>query len=581
MTPQSTQPPGTEQVRRDALLAGTCLSALALYILYRQATAHPFAAIALAVLAGSLVLGVALACARLKDGLAARNDPPRAGVIIGTVMGDWRLARPRPYTLTWDCFRQHVLITGPTGRGKTYGFVQPILRAHIARPATGVLYMDGKGDPIHVGPDAVRFDHVFCPEDPKASARWNPLAGPSPTAAARSFADALFPAASLPNPIYYEVRGAFAIRTIAPALAFTAHGVDRPPSASAEKVIAALMAAGLSEADARYSVREKGAAACEDQLRWLPTRDRRGPEDLKDFIDRAAMPAATIADELLIPALATPTIAALHRALFTDGELDNLADALDGLLDDKAPPIARERVALLARQVRTLAALPAKERAGVLSNLENRLAVFLAPPFDRLCSASDFTLADVCQGKSIAMLLATGSFAGIAEPLGRVALSQFQHAVLASAPQITKMAVLDEFHNFASPSFTRFLSQARSRGGAAVMSTQTIADFDDDYRDALLANASTQIVTPGSLPFDAEHWSRAFGEHQVEQLSETIVARSVLEPAPRPTLRRELRDAPRHSPTAVTELGAGQALVRQVGGRTAYPPQIVDVERHA
>jgi hypothetical protein len=73
-----------------------------------------------------------------------------------------------------------VLITGPTGRGKSYGFIQPILRGHIDRPETGVLYMDGKGDRLDQGPDAVHFDHVFCPEAPARSARWNPLAGPDP-----------------------------------------------------------------------------------------------------------------------------------------------------------------------------------------------------------------------------------------------------------------------------------------------------------------------------------------------------------------------------------------------------------------
>ena len=105
---------------------------------------------------------------------------------------------------------------------------------------------------------------------------------------------------------------------------------------------------------------------------------------------------------------------------------------------------------------------------------------------------------DIANGASAGMLLPTGSFPGIAEPLGRAALSQFQHAVLASGPDITKVAVLDEFHNFVSPAFTKFLAQARSRGGAAVMSTQTIADFHPDYRDQLLAN--TSLPAAPSIP---------------------------------------------------------------------------------
>ncbi|MTD44876.1 type IV secretion system DNA-binding domain-containing protein [Conexibacter sp. W3-3-2] len=578
MATHHTASPNPEQTRRDALLVATVLAALALFIGATQLARHPITALVAAALGTTLATTVLAVRARVRDRLATHSDPPRKGIVIGTVRGAWRLARPRPYVLGWDSFRQHVLITGPTGRGKSYGFIAPILRGHMHRRDTGVLYMDGKGDPIHHGSDAVTFDHVFYPEDPASSAHWNPLAGPDPFTAARSFADAIFPTAGLPGAVYYEVRGAFAIRTVAPAIAYTGLGLEHPPTTSEDDVRTALLVAGLSESEATHAL-TYGVGACEDQLRWLPTRKRQTPEALLDFITNNNRPSPAIDETLLMPRAATPTIAALHHVLFTDGQLDELAKRLDGLLDEHATDLARERFKLLAAQVRTLATLPAKERAAVLSNLENRIAVFLTPPFDRLCSRSDFTLADICAGRSIAMLLPAGTFPGIAEPLGRVALAQFQQAVLSSTPEVTKVAVLDEFHNFVSPAFTKFLAQARSRGGAAVMSTQTIADFHIDYRDQLLANASTQIVTPGALPFDAEHWSRAFGEHETEQRSTTTAPRSILDPAPLPSVRSELRDTPRFTPTHVTELATGEALIRQVNGRTAYPATVVNVER--
>lgn len=568
-----------EQTRRDALLAATVLAALGLFLTGKLIGDHPVLAAATVVALVVGTLTALLARARIKDRLAAREDPPVSGVIIGTRRGDWWLARPRPYSLGWETFRQHVLISGPTGRGKSFGFIEPILRAHIHRPNTGVLYLDGKGDRIDQGPDGVRFDHVFCPEDPKASARWNPLAGRDPIAAAVSFADALFPAASLPNPVYFEVRGAFAIRTVAPAIAYTAHAMPVTIGRTEAQVTKDLLAHGLDEGQVEYLVTQWGTGPCEDQLRWLPTRERQTPQALYEFIDRRAAPKGDIDEHLLMPIACAPTVAALHHVLFTDGELDALANALLTLLTKDSTDLARQRLGLMAKQIATLASLPAKERAAVLSNLENRLAVFLTPPFDRLCARSDFAMRDICDGASVAMLLPTGSFPGIAQPLGRIALAQFQQAVLASQPEVTKVAMLDEFHNFVSPGFTAFLSQARSRGGAAVMSTQTIADFDIEYRDRLLANASTQIVTPGSLPFDAEHWSRAFGEHDVDHHSHTTTPRSILDPAPVPSVRTESRPEPRYAPTAVTEVPAGQALIRQVRGRTAYPPVIVDVER--
>ncbi len=216
--------------------------------------------------------------------------------------------------------------------------------------------------------------------------------------------------------------------------------------------------------------------------------------------------------------------------------------------------------------------MPAKERAGVLANLENRLAGLPHPTVrPTLQATTDFHLTDICQRRSVGLLLPTGTFPGIAEPLGRTALAQFQHAVLQSDPAITKVAVLDEFHNFVSPAFTKFLSQARSRGGAAVMSTQTIADFHPDYRDRLLANASTQILTPGALPFDADHWSRAFGAEPTPQHSTSIQRRTLQRPDPDRDVRTDHRDMPRYTPTQLSELAPGEAIIRQVSRRTQYP----------
>lgn len=566
-----------DQTRHDASLIAAGLATLALFLAYRTLAKNPVHAATTIATVLFLTGTVLWLRARTRDWLAAHHDPPRTGIVIGTRTGDWLLAKPRPYILTWHSFTQHLLITGPTGRGKSYGFITPILKASLRRPATGVLYLDGKGDPLD---QDIEFDHLFTPESPNTSARWNPLAGPDPIAAARSFTDAIFPTASQPDAVYYEVRGAFAIRAVAPAIAYTGYELTKPPAATRQEVRAALITAGLTEQETDHVIARKGLGICEDQLRWLPTRDRQDPAALLNYIQSNNRPSPKVDEQLLMPRAGHATIAALHSVLFTDGKLEELAARLDAHLDQNAPAIARDRLALLATQIRSLAALPAKERANVLANLENRLTVFLQPPFDQLCSRSDFTLTDITAGASVAMLLPTGSFPGIAEPLGRAALSQFQHAVLASGPDSTKVAVLDEFHNFVSPAFTKFLAQARSRGGAAVMSTQTIADFHPDYRDQLLANASTQILTPGALPFDADHWSTAFGSDLTPQHSTSIQRRTLNEPNPIATIRTDHRETARYTPTELSELQPGQAIVRQVSGRTQYPAVIVNVERH-
>ncbi|MEI2700854.1 MAG: TraM recognition domain-containing protein [Baekduia sp.] len=572
----STTKAGGHDQSRDARLIATILATLGLFLAYRQAADKPV--LASATLAVVLLLGGAVLWlrARTRDLLARRHDPPRTGLVIGTIKGDWLLAARRPYTLTWDSFRQHILITGPTGRGKSYGFISPILKASLRRPRTGVLYLDGKGDPL---PLDTQFDHTFDPSNPSGSAHWNPLAADDPIAGARSFADALYPTASQPDAVFYEVRGAFAIRAVAPAIAYTGLGLPAPPAASEQEVRAALIASGIAANDADHVIEQQGLGACEDQLRWLPTRERQDPDALLRYITANNRPSPKIDEQLLMPKAGNATVAALHHVLFTDGKLKELATLLEGHLDQNAPDIARTRLALLASQVTSLSTMPAKERAGILANLENRLTVFLQPPFDRLCNTTDFHLNDICNGASVALLLPTGTYPGIAEPLGRTALAQFQHAVLQSDPAITKVAVLDEFHNFVSPAFTKFLSQARSRGGAAVMSTQTIADFHPDYRDRLLANASTQILTPGALPFDADHFSKAFGEEPTPQRSTSIQRRTLHDPSPIATIRTDHRQLPRYTPTQLSELAPGEAIIRQVSLRTQYPATVVDVER--
>src|SRR5438270_521275 len=78
------------------------------------------------------LLGAALVThqvARARDRRAARQDPHGGGVIIGEVRRGGRLARPRPYVLPWAAFHEHVIVDGPTGAGKTFTFIEPILRA--------------------------------------------------------------------------------------------------------------------------------------------------------------------------------------------------------------------------------------------------------------------------------------------------------------------------------------------------------------------------------------------------------------------------------------------------------------------
>lgn len=569
------------ELDEQAIWAAILVCGAALFVLWRLASRHTAPLLALLVVAAGVAAVALRARALIADRAARRLDPPGPGVVVGQTRGTWLGARPRPFFLAWLCFTRHVLIVGPTGRGKTMSFIDPILRAHVARPGASVFYLDGKGtrvdlDDPRTGARGVPFDHVFCPEDPAASARWNPLAGADPVRAAARFAAALYPEATQADQ-YYAQSAAFVIATVAPAIAYTGHGIDgisrvRPHAELVAELVARRIDPALADGLAR------NGDETERQLRWLPLREHQNPDALVELIRRKAGPSASWPETEHWPPSLEVTIADLNRLLFT-GDLGALRDAIDTLLPDVTHRARRATLEQLRTDLGALAAMSDRERGAILSGLRNRLGWFLKPPFLELCSRSDFDIAEVTSGKSIGFLLPTGSFPDVAVPLGRVALAQFTQAVLSSTPQRTKLAVLDEFHSFVDEHFAAFLNQARSYGGGAVMAFQTIASIPREHRDELLANPSTVIVTPGCMPFDADHFSKVFGETQVEQRSRTYETGVSAVGPRRGSVRIDVREQPRYTPTQITELEPLHAIVVLEDGTCRYGPTIVDV-RH-
>lgn len=542
---------------------------------------HPLAAACLAFVAAGVVASAVRLRGWWRDRRAAREDPPAPGVIVGHLKGEWRGARPRPYRLPWAAFQQHVVVAGPTGRGKSFTFVEPFLRAHLGRSGTGVFYLDGKGDAIHEGA-GIAFDHVFYPERPSESACWNPLAGPDPIEAAGLFAAALFPEAAMPetNGSFYAARAVHAITRVAPAMAFTGHGTGlrpEPPRAALTDADAAakLAGEGIDTEVADGLVRDKGPELVARALDFYDAQppNKQTPEFLVDAVEREHHRSPKLEPTYEI------TPAQLNRVLFSADGLGELAVALDGDRQRCVDPVRHDLLAQLHHEVDALMQLPARERGSVFQTLQNRLGYFLEPPFHQLCSRSDFSLAHVADGARVAFLLPTGRFPNAAKPLGRVALSQFKNAVLASAPDREKIAVLDEFHNFVSSDFAAFLSQARSRGGGAIMAVQSLSDLPRDQADAMLANVSTAIVTPGCRPADAAYWADAFGKEPQQRHAISYELPGALELRPRPTVRTHLIEDYRYTPTEIAELREGFALIQVTAGRRSWPVARVDVER--
>lgn len=567
---------GTED--QSVLVLGAIVLTVLGVATWKLITNHPLvASIASAALVPLAAAGF-VARARLRDRAARQTDPPGPGLIVGATRGPWLLAKRRPFRLPWSAFTRHVLIDGPTGRGKTFTFIDPILRAHVTRSDTGVLYLDGKGDRIDQSEGnkpGVRFDAMFIPEDPDSSVGWNPLAGSDPVAAAATFAAALFPETAASGANFYEQRGFYTVARVAAGMSLTGVGVPGMWPDRAE-ISRRLVAHGVPQAKADQLVSKPGRAACLQQLAYLEHREPGA--DLHSLITRHAQPAKGTPSW---PAVRTITVEQLFSVLFADRGLVDLQEACADLAKDHPDPVTARRLTQYAADLNALNSASAKDRAGQLANLQNRLAPFLESPFLELCCKDELRIEEVCAGRSVAFLLPTGRYPGVAQALGRLVLAQFRQAVLASEPSVTKIAVLDEFHNFVSPDWIAFLNQARSKGGGAVMAVQSIAAFEQEIRDGMLANVSTVILTPGCQPLDTEHWSKAFGEVPTEHVSYTHEPRSPLQPKRPPSTRVEDRDRPRFTPTEIAELDERSALIKTVDGRKDYLPTVVDVHRGA
>lgn len=562
----------------QALWAALLLTALGLFVAWRVVRDHPLALAAGVPAVAATLTVVMRARARITDAIARRHDPQGPGVIIGHVTGEQLGAKPRPFFLPWGCFTHHVLIVGPTGRGKTTTFIDPVMRANVAKADASVFFLDGKGERIDrpgpTGAPGIKFDHVFCPDDPASSKRWNPLAGPDPGRAAASFAAALYPEAKEPNQ-YYAATAVAVLCAVIPAMAYTGYGIDGYTRIRPEAELEAeLLAHGVDSFLIPGLMREPEIV--DRQLRWLPHRDRQDPDQLQRLIAGNSESSSNWPDQVQWPQPVQVTIRDTYRLLFAKDDLDGLRKAVITLQGAVTHKPRLRALAQIEIEIAAFTRLNKKERAATLSNLRNRLGWFLRPPFLDLCSESDFDLADVCTGSSVAFLLPSGPFPDVAAPLGRVALAQFTQAVLSSDdPRRTKLAVLDEFHHFVTPHFAEFLNQARSFGGGAVMALQTIAAMDEETRNNLLANPSTVAVTPGCMPFDARYFSELSGEVPVEQRSWSYDATSPAVGPRRPSIRIQLDQQPRFTPTEIRELEPFHAIVTVFDGERSHPARKV------
>jgi hypothetical protein len=112
-----------------------------------------------------------------------------------------------------------------------------------------------------------------------------------------------------------------------------------------------------------------------------------------------------------------------------------------------------------------------------------------------------------------------------------------------------------------------------------VMAMQSLADFPQHARAAMLANVSTSIVTPGASPEDAEYWADLFGKQLQQRRSYSYDTADRYRGLHHRHVRVDESEEYRYTPTEIRELDKRYALIQLTHGRDPYPAQRVNIER--
>jgi hypothetical protein len=170
---------------------------------------------------------------------------------------------------------------------------------------------------------------------------------------------------------------------------------------------------------------------------------------------------------------------------------------------------------LLLYWKKEFASLGSYQKASVTSPITNKIGRFLTSPHTKHILSqykSTINFTDVMDQKKI--LLCNLSKGKIGEDtsslLGSLILSKLQLAALkrAELPEEKRndfYVYIDEFQNFATPSFGEIMSEARKYRLNAILAHQTVAQIEDkDLIKIILANTGTIISFRTRSPFDQE-----------------------------------------------------------------------------
>lgn len=157
------------------------------------------------------------------------------------------------------------------------------------------------------------------------------------------------------------------------------------------------------------------------------------------------------------------------------------------------------------------------------------------------------------RGDVLAVALPTGPLGEAGRIFGSYLLARLQAAAVARKGGAPHFLYVDEFQEFATPSFAEFLELARSYRVGAVLAHQNLAQLPATLRSSVLSNARNRLLLGGLSGEDLETLRDSLGRRVGMRVTE----------GPDGSVRsRTLIEEPRFAPDFVRRLPRGRAVAQ-------------------
>jgi type IV secretory pathway TraG/TraD family ATPase VirD4 len=188
---------------------------------------------------------------------------------------------------------------------------------------------------------------------------------------------------------------------------------------------------------------------------------------------------------------------------------------------------ARQLRAQEALNLLRVAASRSNGKSDVLGSLYNALLPITSGQFRSYVTTNPkngLTVSKMLENKLIVRIAFTADEGDIGKALGKIIIQQFTDTVL--SPRVDKsylkLIVIDEAHNYVCEALKIGVAQAAGNNAGYMMAFQSLKQIDDEAaRSIIFGNCKNKVIIAGAEFFDADTFSKDFGEQELAKISKT------------------------------------------------------------